>query len=223
MKYLAVLLICLSLCFSCTSTNIDKKNADGSPIWTTIVPESNSLIYGVGSAKFSTPQNSTNAADAAARADLSRKIESTIKEATSTYSNDAEGQLLSAYEQITLQVVDITLRGIKVEQRWTAEDGTVWSLVSFKAKDVKKNFEIEANKYENKLIEKKMEIEAKRDNLLAELAKREEDTSALQTEVIRQANKAISDLTATSDKLDVNDLVNALASELVALGYTSEE
>ena len=76
-KLFVVLVIAIMLASCATETDITEKNADGSPIWTTEVPQSNKYVYGVGSAKLSNQQNSRTAADANARADLSRKL--TIK------------------------------------------------------------------------------------------------------------------------------------------------
>ncbi|HIV98671.1 MAG TPA: LPP20 family lipoprotein [Candidatus Ornithospirochaeta avicola] len=171
MKKFLVLIIASFLLASCvTETDITAVNDDGSPIWTTEVPQSGKVVYGVGSAKLSNEANSRNAADANARAEMSRKLEVLMNDAVATYANDAEGQALAAYEQLTVQTVGITLRNVKVEQRWTAPDGTVWSLVSVKIKDLDDIYALEANDYKNKLEKDKTELANKYMALLAQIA-----------------------------------------------------
>ena len=166
-KKLIFILLSLLIITSCaTETDIDAVNDDGSPIWTTIVPESNKYVYGVGRAKLSNEANSTASADADARADLASKLQSTIKEATSNYTNDSEGDLRNAYEQITIQFVEFTMRGVKTEQHWTAPDGTVWSLVSLEAKTLDDQYALAANDYLTQIEAKKVETESKLADLL---------------------------------------------------------
>lgn len=169
-KIIVLLLVSIFLLFSCaTGTDINEKNSDGSPIWITTLPESTRLYYGVGSAKLSNIQNSQSAADTTAKSNLAKQLESTIKEATGVYSNETMGTVIQAYEKITMEVVNVTMRGVKVEQRWTAGDGTVWSLVSFPIKDIDENMALEANNYKNKLIERKMALEDKKNEQLSKI------------------------------------------------------
>ncbi len=132
---LIALLVLVGLLASC-GTNLNKKNVDGSPIWTTIIPSSSRQIYGVGKAKLTLDANSEQAADTVARSNLSKKIESTMKEFNTQYTMDTEGKTAQAYEQLIVETVNLTLRKVTVEQRWRAPDGTVWSLVSFPTKEL---------------------------------------------------------------------------------------
>lgn len=114
-KVIILLLASISLLFSCaTGTDITAKNKDGSPIWITTLPESTRLYYGVGSAKLSNIQNSQSAADTTAKSNLAKQLESTIKEATGVYSNETMGTVIQAYEKITMEVVNVTMRGSKL-------------------------------------------------------------------------------------------------------------
>lgn len=244
------LLLILASCSSVKETDITEVNEDGSPIWITEVPQSNKYVYGVGSAKLSNEKNSRDSADAAARADLSRRLQSTIKEATTIYTIDAEGSTLQAYESITMQTVQMTIQGVKVEQRYTAPDGTVWSLVSLEAKKVDGLYKLAANDYMNQLEEKKINIEAKKAAAIADFAAQLEEAEkalAEATETLdeaaiavataaRDAKQAEADqtiaalteyaagLTAEVDSemsaIDVDGLAKAVADELVRLGYT---
>lgn len=188
-----LVVIAFALLVSCASgTDIDAVNSDGSPIWTTVVPQSNKYIYGVGSAKLSNDNNSRNAADTNARADLTRKLEFIMQDAVATYSNDAEDSVLGAYEQITVQTVSLSVRGVNVEQRWTAPDGTVWTLVSLPMKDVDDTFELEANEYRNRVERERMELEAKYLALLATINANAdaEDADLQEAEAVRSAAEA---------------------------------
>lgn len=209
MKRALLILLSVLLLASCASieTDINEVNEDGSPIWTTEVPQSNKYVYGVGSSKLSNEQNSRDSADSKARSDLARKLQVTIKEATSVYANDAEESTLNAYESITIETVNFTLQGVKIVDRHTAPDGTVWSLVSLEAKKVNDQYEIAANDYLNKLAKRKIDIEAQKASALADLA--------------RELDEANAALEAVSDSLD--DTVIALAKERVAAAKANQE
>lgn len=133
--WVVVLLVVLGLVTSC-GTNIKKKNIDGSPIWTTEIPKSNKYIYGIGKARLTLDANSEQAADTHARSALSKQIESTLHEFNTLYATDTEGVALQAYEQLVIEVVNLTLKQVTLEQRWKASDGTIWSLVSFPVKQI---------------------------------------------------------------------------------------
>lgn len=220
-KKIILILLALSLIVSCasTETDIDAVNEDGSPVWGTDVPESRKFIYGVGSAKLSNDNNSQNSADARARADLARKLQATIQEATVNYTNDAEGSLLNAYEQLTMQMVNFTVQGIKIEQRWKAPDGTIWSLVSIEAKTLDDQYALAANDYLNQLEAKKVETDNKLADLLAELSAIEGDTTAIRDEAIRVANSQIAEYDVALNGIDAGALASAIDAYTTAMGY----
>lgn len=220
-KKIILILLALSLIVSCasTETDIDAVNEDGSPVWVTDVPESRKFIYGVGSAKLSNDNNSQNSADARARADLARKLQATIQEATVNYTNDAEGSLLNAYEQLTMQMVNFTVHGIKIEQRWKAPDGTIWSLVSIEAKTLDDQYALAANDYLNQLEAKKVETDNKLADLLAELSAIEGDTTAIRDEAIRVANSQIAEYDVALNGIDAGALASAIDAYTTAMGY----
>lgn len=219
-KKLILALMALVLLASCaTETDIDAVNDDGSPIWTTIVPESNKFVYGVGRAKLSTEANSTNSAEANARADLARKLQSTIKEATTNYTIDTEGELRNAYEQITMQVVNFTIQGVKTEQHWTAPDGTVWALVSIEAKSLDDQYALAANDYLNQIEKQKADTESKLADLLATLEEKEEDTTAIKEEAQKQASRLIAEYDNQLKGINVEALAAAIDAYTTSLGY----
>ncbi len=127
-------------------------------------------VCGVGEARLTTSQNSRMASEAAARADLARRLEVSIDEAVSVYVNDLHSRLLSAYEEITIQALDLSIRNIRIDERWTDEDGTVWTLASIPSGDVDDIFAMAANDYRNKLEARRLDIEARYMALLEDLA-----------------------------------------------------
>lgn len=137
-----VVILCLTLvCVSCATvkdTDIYALNKDGSPVWTTTAPVAKKTIYGIGKAKLNTEGNSKLAAEAIARVDLASKIKATVKEYSTYYSNDTESSAVTAFEQLALNLIDITLSNISTEQVWTAPDGTVWVLMSYPKDDLER-------------------------------------------------------------------------------------
>lgn len=167
--------LALMLASCATGTDITEKNNDGSPIWTTVIPESNRLLYGVGSAKFSTDKNSSDASYSAAVTDLARKVSVRIQDASSAYSSDADSELLDAYENIRTLTVNVTLKGVKTVERWKAEDGTVWTLVSLEAKRLPEIYSDAANSWKAQQEEKKLSIMNKLVALNESLGDRNDD------------------------------------------------
>ncbi|MCQ2412001.1 MAG: LPP20 family lipoprotein [Sphaerochaetaceae bacterium] len=145
LAFLAALML-LALVSCATGTDITQKNRDGSPIWTTEIPSSNRYLYGVGKAKLLGESSSQMAADANARLDLARQIRVNLKENLSSYYSESGASTMEAMEQVMVQTVDLAMNKVVVEQRWTAKDGTVWSLVSFKSKDLPALYKDAANK-----------------------------------------------------------------------------
>lgn len=201
-----VLLLAVAvLISSCASTNIDfaALNADGSPVWTTSVPQSTKYIYGVGNAKFSNERNSSAAADARARADLSRRLQSTIQDATAVYLADSGGAVAEAFETITVQAVHLTVQGIQVERRYVSGDGTAYSLVSFEAKKLKELYQMAANDYlENQKLTRKEE----RNEYLSDLK-----------DLLNNGSKTAD---TAGEPVDAEKLAKILEAGLRELGYT---
>lgn len=186
------LIIALSLIMlSCVST-------DGRPSWVDDIPSKWGRVCGVGEARLSTSHNSRMASEAAARADLARRLEVSIDEAVATYVNDSHSRILNAYEEITIQTVDLSIRNIRLDERWTDEDGTVWTLVSIPSSDVDDIFVMAANDYRSKLEERRLDIEARYMALLEELSS---SASADAEAIAKAALDYISDEVSTIDEI----------------------
>jgi hypothetical protein len=153
----------------CAST--PKPNADGSPYWTTTTPHNTrTLHFEVGSAKQSTPQLSLLRAQSAAKDAIGRWASTTVDNALVTFVEEAgeslrNQQTLEVLQNLSVQTVNIALRGVSVAERYTAPDGTVWVLSSYPVKNLK-----DAYKQQTVALERKLEIaEAKSDLMMAYL------------------------------------------------------
>ena len=196
------LIIALSLVMlSCVST-------DGRPSWVDDIPSKWGRVCGVGEARLSTSHNSRMASEAAARADLARRLEVSIDEAVATYANDSHSRILNAYEEITIQTVDLSIRNIRLDERWTDEDGTVWTLVSIPSSDVDDIFAMAANDYRSKLEERRLDIEARYMALLEELS----SSASTDAEAIAKAA-----LDYISDEVSaIDDVLRGISEEDIA-------
>lgn len=212
------------LCSCATGTDITRKNEDGSPIWTTEIPTSNRVLYGVGKAKLMIDSNSQQAADAAARTDLAYKISVNIRNALAMYTNEASEVVVSAFENLTVQSVNLTMKKVVVEQRWTADDGTVWSLVSFRIKDLPALYADAANDYLNQLEEKRISTERKLIDLLAELGD-STDSNVVELKRLAQAkaDSIINEVDEVAGSIDVDAQVRTLSEYLSLNGYELTE
>lgn len=221
-RFAFVLLIVsvLMVCSCATGTDINKKNRDGSPIWTTEIPKSSRLIYGVGSAKLLVPTNSQQAADATARADLALKIRANLDGSMAVYSSEASEAVSSAYQSVIVQSVNLTMNRVEVEQRWTAKDGTVWSLVSFRIKDLPELYADSANDYLNQLEELRILTLAK---LEAELKAIGESDSAevaqKRAQAQQEADSALAAINAVIAGMDIAGHEAGLLEYLTAQGF----
>ena len=217
---LSLLLILFMICSCATGTDITKKNSDGSPIWTSEIPKSSKYLYGVGKAKMLMDSNSQQAADAAARSDLALKINVNIKDALSMYSNEASSVVVSAYETLIVQSVNLTMKKVVVEQRWVADDGTVWSLVSFRVKDLPELYADAANDYLNQLEEKKISTQKKLAELLTELEQSSgEDVVEFKRLAQEKADEIVSEVLEIENSINVIAQVGEIAQYLEENGF----
>lgn len=219
------LAIVILVCSCATGTDITEKNSDGSPIWTTEIPKSTKYLYGVGRAKLLMESNSQQAADAAARSDLALKIRVNMKDALAMYSDEASNVVVSAFETLIVQSVNLTMNKVVVEQRWTAPDGTVWSLVSFRVKDLPDLYADAANDYLNQLEEKRISTEKKLAELLEDFKDSTDETSVEYKRLAQEkADSIISEVNEIEGRLDnipaqVGDIVQYLLNN----GYELED
>lgn len=149
----------------CATTS--KPNSDGSPYWTTSTPKSTrTLHYDVGSAKQSNFQLSMMRAESAAKDSIGRWASTTVDNALVTFVEEAgellgDQQTLEVLQNLSLQTVNIALRGVSVVERYTAPDGTVWVLSSYPVKNLK-----DAYQQQTEALERKHEMAKATANLM---------------------------------------------------------
>lgn len=220
----ALLLVLLLIVSCATGTDITKKNKDGSPIWVTEIPVSNKLFYGVGRSKLSNLKNSQDASYADATSDLAKKLNVRIDEASSTYSNDTEGVVLDAYESIKIMTVSFTMKGVVLEDRWVAEDGTVWTLVSLKIKNLPEMYEEAAKNYAMEQEAKKNSALKKLEDLLAEIGETEnEETLTLIKLASEKANSIVEEIDIALASVDTDGVKGKIGESLIADGFDLSE
>ena len=130
-----LLVLLLITVLGCSTTN-----SDGSPKWTTDPPSNWRTHYSAGYGKLSNVQNSRMRAESMAMDSIARWASTTVQGALTNYFQDtgtSGGQSLETMENISRQIVDISLKGAQVEEQWVAPDGGVWVLVSFPVKNLK--------------------------------------------------------------------------------------
>lgn len=215
-----MLLTALMLASCATGTDITQKNNDGSPIWTTVIPESNKLLYGVSSAKFSTEKNSRDASYSAAVADLARKVSVRIQDASSAYSSDADNELLTAYENVRTLTVNVTLKGVKTVDRWKTEDGTVWTLVSLEAKRLPEIYSDAANSWKAQQEEKKLSIMNKLVALKESLGDRNDDKATeIRSLAEERAGEMIVGIEQLMGAMHFSEITENITADLAKDGY----
>lgn len=224
-KTAVIIMLMAFLAISCTTgTDITKKNNDGSPIWTTEIPQSNRLIYGVGSAKFSTDANSRDASYSNAVADLARKISVRIKDASASYVSDTSEKVSEAYENIRVMTVNITMKGVKAVERWKAQDGTVWTLVSFAVKDLPELYADAANSYKAQQEERRLDILSRYNALMEENMKKGNENASEILEMAKERSaEMISEIEYVKDAIKADEVAENIISGLEKDGYDLSE
>jgi hypothetical protein len=122
-------------------------------------PTAEDALYGVGGANMGSVNQSIQAADARARAQLATilntEVQAMIIDYTRNAGTDNNQASLSFYESISRQLTNATLTGVEVIQREQTSDGTYWSLVRMSKADaaqqaasaIKDVYENEASRY----------------------------------------------------------------------------
>ena len=152
MKRLIIFLALLLLLVGCATT--PAFNEDGSPYWTTHTPKSSrSTHYVVAAAKQSTVELSTLRAEAAAKDMIGRWAETSIDGSVITFIEEAgetlrSKQILEVLQNLSVQTVNIALRGVSIVERWVAADQTVYVLASYPIKNLKEAYALQAQELE---------------------------------------------------------------------------
>lgn len=140
---------------------------DGSPYWTVLTPLSPDRFYGVGMGNLSTQLNSKKRAEALARNEIAEQVSSMVHGAIQNYFTDSglpqSEQNLSAFENFSIQVTNITLRNVIIENNWTnPQTGEFWVIASYDKDNLEEAYRLEAENlqatYERQKIQAEKDI-----------------------------------------------------------------
>jgi len=144
MKKICSLLLILSLVFiavACKSSPKDK-GPTTKPEWLNDFPPED-VIWGIGTAKQSSPSMSMTTAEARARVAIARQLNNKVQNMFTDYNLDA-GNVgnqanASLQEDVSRLITNMDVSGARPIKRWEAPDGTWWYLVEFKKSDARKS------------------------------------------------------------------------------------
>ena len=144
MKKISLILLVLSVAFalmSCASKAPAAGAASDVPPWLNDMPPED-VIWGIGSAKQSSPSMSMTTAEARARVAIARQLQTKVQAMFTDYNLDAgnaKNQANSSLqEDVSRQMTNMDVSGARPIQRWQGKDGTWWFLVEMKKSDAKK-------------------------------------------------------------------------------------
>ncbi|MBQ5780691.1 MAG: LPP20 family lipoprotein [Spirochaetaceae bacterium] len=115
------------------------------PDWVTKGKKSSTLKYVVGNGKMSNFSNSKKRAEADARDQIALWVSTSVTVTLKNYTQDAgvggETQAIEFMENVSQQTSKVALRGVEIEDFWSAPDGTIFVLASIPIANVEKALE----------------------------------------------------------------------------------
>jgi hypothetical protein len=142
MKKTCLILLILSFGFAlaaCASNSVATPASDLPPWLNDFPPED--AIWGIGSAKQSSPTMSMTTAEARARVAIARQLSTKVQAMFTDYNLDAGNVSSQAnaslQEDVSRQITNMDVTGARPIQRWQAKDGTWWYLVEMKKSDAR--------------------------------------------------------------------------------------
>jgi hypothetical protein len=110
------------------------------PDWLNDFPPED-VLWGIGTAKQSSPSMSMTTAEARARTAIARQLSTKVQAMFTDYNLDAgkAGAQANAslQEDVSRQITNMDVSGARPIKRWEAPDGTWWYLVEYKKSDAK--------------------------------------------------------------------------------------
>jgi hypothetical protein len=110
------------------------------PEWLNDFPPED-VLWGIGTAKQSSPSMSMTTAEARARTAIARQLQTKVQAMFTDYNLDAgkTGAQANAslQEDVSRQITNMDVSGARPIKRWEAPDGTWWFLVEYKKSDAK--------------------------------------------------------------------------------------
>ena len=98
-------------------------------------PTTEDAIYGVGDARMSSLSMSRTTALSRARDDIARQVEVMVKNAITDYAQEARlensREIINFTETVSRQLVELTLRGLKIKEVVVSKNATVYAMVEY--------------------------------------------------------------------------------------------
>jgi hypothetical protein len=144
MKRFCSILVIVSLVFmaaACKSAPTSTTTGPTTtPEWLNDFPPED-VLWGIGTAKQSSPSMSMTTAEARARVAIARQLQTKVQAMFTDYNLDAGNVNAQAnaslQEDVSRQITNMDVSGARPIKRWEAPDGTWWFLVEFKKSDAK--------------------------------------------------------------------------------------
>ncbi|MDR0457391.1 MAG: LPP20 family lipoprotein [Treponema sp.] len=145
MKKISSILLVLSLILMVTACGSSPATSTTTgptttPDWLNDFPPED-VIWGIGTAKQSSPSMSMTTAEARGRTAIARQLSTKVQAMFTDYNLDAgnvKNQANSSMqEDVSRQITNMDVSGARPIKRWQAPDGTWWYLVEMKKSDVK--------------------------------------------------------------------------------------
>jgi len=110
------------------------------PSWVNEMPPEDAL-WGIGTAKQSSPSMSMTTAENRARVDIARQLKQKVQNMFTDYNLDAgnagKQANVSLQEDVSRLLTNADLSGARRNQMWVAPDGMYWIRVEYKISDAK--------------------------------------------------------------------------------------
>jgi hypothetical protein len=125
---------------ACATKSAGSTGPVTTPEWLNDLPPED-VIWGIGNAKQSSASMSMTTAEARARTDIARQLNTKVQAMFVDYNLDAgnvNNQANSSLqENVSRQVTNMDVSGARPIKRWQAPDGTWWFLVEMKKSDAR--------------------------------------------------------------------------------------
>jgi hypothetical protein len=133
---LVVLLVFMAVaCKSAPATTTTTTGPTTTPEWLNDFPTED-VLWGIGTAKQSSPSMSMTTAEARARTAIARQLNTRVQAMFTDYNMDAgnvnDQANTSLQEDVSRQITNMDVSGARPIKRWEAPDGTWWFLVEMK-------------------------------------------------------------------------------------------
>jgi hypothetical protein len=142
MKKICLILLVLFFGFAlmaCKSTST-AAGPVGTPEWINDFPPED-VFWGIGIAKQSSPSMSMTTAEARARVSVARQLNTKVQAMFTDYNQDAGNVRnqanTSLQEDVSRQITNMDVSGVRPIKRWQAPDGTWWYLVELKKSEAR--------------------------------------------------------------------------------------